>query len=41
LDEESLLFAQEATKRIGNSVMEDYIKELLKKQEKGEPLFPG
>jgi hypothetical protein len=41
LDEESLLFAQEATKRIENSVMEDYINELLKKQEKGEPLFPG
>jgi ankyrin repeat protein len=39
LDEESLLYAREATERIGNTVMEDYIKELLEKQENGEPLF--
>jgi ankyrin repeat protein len=39
LDGESLLYAQEATERIGNTVMEDYIKELLEKQENGEPLF--
>jgi ankyrin repeat protein len=39
LDGESLLYAQKATERIGNTVMEDYIKELLEKQENGEPLF--
>jgi hypothetical protein len=39
LDEESLVSAIEATKTSGHTDMEDYIKKLLKKQEKGDPLF--